>query len=497
MGYDDLSRLGITFRSSPVEGEQVRVHEITGREQLGQLFEFHVRFSVGTDSLPDATLEQLLESPCTFTLGSGAYDAIHGIVRDVELVDAREGLREVYVATVVPSFWLLTLSRVSRVFQNMTVAEMARDVLMRAGFGEEDYALHLQSKGDKREFCVQYEESDWDFLMRWFEHEGYYYWFEHTAHGTRLVVADVNHASPALPGGAELAYRELAGTGRATESVFAWTHSRRRTPRRVVLKDYNEQNPALPMVGKADVGVAGGFGVLFAYGEHFESGDAGKRLATKRAERCRVEHMSVRGQTDSTRMRVGYAFTLTEHFRAENNRKYLLTAIQHHAGLVSAPGEPDFYGYRATIQVLPTDVQFRPACITPWPRIDGVMHAHVDSDSSGTFSTINAQGRYRVRLPFDSTGNAGDGASCWVRMCQSYAGSGYGSHFPLHKGAEVLVAFVDGDPDRPIIVGAVPNAHTPSPTASKNATQSVIRSASGIQFSMDDFHAPPPSSRAA
>ena len=121
------------------------------------------------------------------------------------------------------------------------------------------------------------------------------------------------------------------------------------------------------------------------------------------------------------------------------------------------------------------------------------MHAHIDSDASGDFSTLDAHGRYRVRLPFDGTGNKGERASCWVRMAQSYAGTGYGSHFPLHKGAEVVLAFLDGDPDRPIIVGAVPNAHTPGPSARPNATQSVVHSASGVRFVMEDMN--PPSSR--
>jgi type VI secretion system secreted protein VgrG len=495
----ELGDLSTIFTSEALAPYDARVHEVAGREELGRLFEFRVRFSVETDALPDEDLDALLERPCSIRLGAGEDDVIHGIVSEVEVVESLEGRRAVYVATVVPAVWLLTLSRVSRVFQNMTVADMAKDILTRAGFGEKDVVFRLFAKPEKREFCVQYEESDWDFLQRWFEHEGYFYWFEHHADGERLIIGDVNDATPDLPGDAQLRYHELAGMVRPWEVVYAWTSARKRTPRRVVLKDYNELNPGLPMVGQADIGTRNGFGVLFAYGEHFDNPEAGKRLAKKRAERCKVEHSLFRGRTDCMRVRVGHRFELVDHFKSENNRTYVLTAVEHYLGrlppadLPESSMEREDYGYRGTIEAVPFDVQYRSARTTPWPRIDGVIHAHVDSDTEGKFSTLNGQGRYRVRLPFDSTGKCGEHASNWVRMAQSYAGAGYGSHFPLHKGTEVLLAFVDGDPDRPMIVGAVANAQTPSPSATRNATQSVIRSASGIQFSMEDFHAPPSS----
>lgn len=497
----ELWGLGVVFTSAALEPDHVRVVDITGHERLGQLYEFRVTFSHVPGSLSRANVDQLLVHPCSFTLGGGQDDVIHGIVRDVELVESFRGRPAVYVATVVPSVWLLTLSKVSRVFQDMSVAEMATELLVKSGLGASDFELRILGKADKREFCVQYEESDWDFLQRWFEYEGYYYWFEHGVEGEKLVIADVHQVSPSIVGDAQLVYREHGNLARTADSVFTWRGMRRRTPGRVVVKDYNEQNPSMPMVSQAKVGAAHGFGVLFAYGEHFDNPDVGEVIARKRAERCLVEHASFQGRTDCTRLRVGHTFELVEHFDEESNGAYMLTGVEHHVGLVEpaldgqeSGGEP-VYGYRASFDVIPMDVQFRPARTTPWPRIEGIMHAHVDSDTTGRVSTINGQGRYRVRLPFDSTGKCGERASNWVRMAQSYAGAGYGSHFPLHKGTEVVLAFAFGNPDRPMIIGAVPNAHTPGPTAAKNATQSIIQSASGIRFVMEDKHAPPPSSR--
>lgn len=488
----------VSFTSSALDPEATRVLEIHGREQIGQLYEFRVHFQTLAGPLVESEIDELLLAPCSFTLGAGADDTFHGIVRDVELLDTVDDDIATYVAIVVPRLWLLTVSTVSRVFQGMSVPDMARSILTRYGFGEHDFELRVGNVA-KREFCVQYEESDLDFLQRWFEHEGLYFWFEQGEGGEKLVVADTNRVSTPIPGDAQLPYRDLAGLVRSDDSIFRWSAKKQRIPARVVLKDYNYMNPALPMVGRADVAGGHGFGVLFAYGEHFDSADTGKALATKRAERCLTEQVRFRGVSDCARLRAGHSFEMWNHQSSEHNRAYLLVAIEHRVGLINAEedGRPEGaaprFGYRASFEAILSHVQYRPARSTAWPSIHGVMHAHIDSDASGEHSTLDAHGRYRVRLPFDGSGNKGERASCWVRMAQSYAGVGYGSHFPLHRGAEVVLAFLDGDPDRPIIVGAVPNAHTPGPAARRNASQSVVHSASGARFVMEDMN--PPSSR--
>jgi type VI secretion system secreted protein VgrG len=494
------STTGFVFTSPALDAAETRVVEIHGREQIGQLYEFRVQFESLSGPLAEAAIDELLHASCSFTLGTREDETFHGIVRDVELIESADhaGPTASYVAVVVPKVWLLTTSKVSRVFQNMSVPEMARTILTGYGLGPLDFELRVAGS-TKREFCVQYEESDLDFLQRWFEHEGLYYWFEQSEGGEVFVVGDRNAVSKPIVGEAQLPYRDLAGLVRTEDSIFRWNAKKQRIPARVVLKDYNYMNPSLPMVGRADVAGGKGFGVLFAYGEHFDNADMGKALATRRAERCRADQVRVRGVSDCARLRAGHSFEMWNHHAAEHNRRYLLTSIEHRVGMIdpSDDGRPENdeprFGYRASFEAIPLDVQFRPASSTPWPSIHGVMHAHVDSDASGQSSTLDTHGRYRVRLPFDGTGNKGERASCWVRMAQSYAGTGYGSHFPLHKGAEVVLAFLDGDPDRPIIVGAVPNAHTPGPSARPNATQSVMHSASGVRVVMEDMS--PPSSR--
>ncbi|MGD0526005.1 MAG: type VI secretion system tip protein TssI/VgrG [Polyangiaceae bacterium] len=471
-----------TFASTAIAASLVRVVSVEGTEQLGQLYEFRVTIRHSEQALTEDQLSDLLLAPCSITLENG--DPIHGIAREVSIRESVPGRGALYEIVVVPTVWLLTISKLSRIFQQLSVAGMAADVLQRYGLTDHS---DLRISGAPRDFCMQYEESDWDYLQRWFEHEGYFYWFEHSASGEKLVVADDNAKTAPISGTATLPYREKADLQRTEDSVFDWRGLQRRIPARVILKDYNDQKPLLPMVGLADVDRQKGFGVFFEYGDNFDTTDAGNVLAKVRAERILTERLTLYGVTDCTRFHVGHSFELAEHFDEGQNRKYLITAIRHRAGLLpSEEGDREVSGYRAEFEAIPLATQYRPPRRTAWPSVHGVMHGHIDSDSAGTFSTLDDQGRYRVRFPFDSTGKVGESCSTWVRMAQQYAGSGYGSHHPLHKGAEVLVAFYDGDPDRPLIVGSVPNPVTPGPSTGANATQSIIKTHSGIQTTMDD-----------
>ena len=467
------------------------VLRVDGHEAIGSLSEYVIHFSVATPLTDDDT-DALLTTRCRFNLDDDGA-AVHGVVREVELADYVEERPVEYRAAVVPSVWLLSLSRISRVYQDVTVLDITREILVRFGMKDgEDFEIRSYATYDKRELYVQFEESDWTFIQRWFEREGLFYWFEHDETGDKLVISDDNKGFQPISGDPKVPYRDKADLVRSEESITSWTGRRGRTVARVILKDYNERNPAMPMVASADADMKTGFGVVFAYGEHFANAPAGTVLAQKRAERIMVERVTSSGETDSGRFHVGATFQMYNHFASNQDGKYLITRVSH--SVVRQEVDPDIPSdgserqllHTARFDAIPASTPFRSPRTTPWPRIDGVMTGHIDSDSAGDVSTLNEESRYRVRLPFDSTGNQGESASSWVRMAQSYAGAGYGSHFPLHKGAEVVLSFIGGNPDRPIIVGAIPNAHTPGPSASKNATQSAIHTASGIKFVMDD-----------
>ncbi|MCW5209878.1 type VI secretion system tip protein VgrG, partial [Desulfobulbus sp. US1] len=236
-------------------------------------------------------------------------------------------------------------------------------------------------------------------------------------------------------------------------------------------------------------------GNIYIYGEHFKTPEEGNALAGIRAEEllCREAHFFGEGTVPS--FLTGYIFEMHDHYRDSYNQRYLITELSHQGtqstyltGAGGATSETENQGpaYFNNFSCIPAGVQFRPERLAEKTRLDGTLNATVDASGDGQYAEIDDQGRYKVKLPFDQ-GDAADGkASRWVRMTQPYAGADYGMHFPLHKGTEVLLTFVDGDPDRPIIAGTVPNPETGSPVTGANQSQSMIRTAGGNQIRIED-----------
>ncbi|HVY45151.1 MAG TPA: type VI secretion system tip protein TssI/VgrG [Minicystis sp.] len=492
-----LESVEIGFISGAMPDDDVRLLGVRGRERLSGLFEFDLLFTRSAH-YSDAELDDLLKAPCAIALGPKPGDVVHGLLASVEVLDTTRTVAAVYVAKMVPKAWLMTLSKSSRIYQQTTVPDMVATVLKGYGLQEgKDFEVHNQNaaKSPTREYIVQYQESDWDFIQRWLEQEGFFYFFSHSKTGEKLVIADTNTPATPIDDPATLSYRErnnLSAGRRAT--IWNLRLHQKRIPARVSVQDYNYRTPSIALYVSAPVDQARGFGAVSHYGEHFKDLDVGKAVAQLRAERVLCERRTYRGETDCSRFRVGHSFQLENHYDGAYDGKYLITAIEHRVGDPVPTGlatdERSSDGpqrYTARFAAIPFDVAFRPERVTPWPRVRGVMHGHVDADTAGDYAMIDAQGRYRVRLPFDLVGGKGSGASRWIRMAQPYAGAGYGTHHPLHKGTEVLVAYIDGDPDRPIIVGSVPNPHTLSPSTSSNASQSVTQTASGIRIELEDL----------
>jgi type VI secretion system secreted protein VgrG len=489
----NLEGVQIAFISGALPDEDIDLLGVWGRERLSRLFEFDVLLARSAGPFSDTELDDLLRVPCAIALGPRPGDVVHGLIERIELIDSARTVAARYLARIVPTVWTLTLARSNRVYQQTTIPKMVEDILTLYGLAKgTDFDILISGKPPEREYVIQYEETDWDFIQRWLEHEGYFYWFEHSKEGEKLIIADQNTDTTKIDDPATVSYRERnnLSTG-GTATVWSWNLLQKRIPARVAVFDYNYRTPNVPLVATADIDTTRGFGSVFFYGEHFKDNQQGKVIAGVRAERILSERRTYSGRTDCARFRAGHRFELENHHDAANDGTYLITSIEHRAGYPVRGADSLEQGdtpqrYSARFEAIPDDVQFRPEQVTPWPRVHGILHAHIDADTAGDFAQIDAQGRYKVKLPFDASGKKGTKVSRWIRMAQPYSGSGYGSHFPLHKGTEVLLAHIDGDPDRPIIVGSVPNAHTMSPSTSPNATQSVVQTASGIRLEMED-----------
>lgn len=470
---------------------------VDGREELSTLFEFDLLLERIGEPLTEDERMTLVSEPCVIAMGNRKGDVVHGVLSSIVHVHGVRGRVHYYRARLTPVTSLLAIGLRSSIHQDTTVPRMIEAILSSYGMTKNvDFEIRITDdvKSPTHEYIVQYRESDWAFLQRWMEREGYFYWFVHSDKGSRLVIADANDDATPIADPDVISYRErndLATNGIAT--VWDFRHHTRRVPAHVTLVDYNHRRPKELLIVTEKVDEQG-FGHVYEYGAHMKDGTVGTAWTKIRAQELMSERQTIEGRSDCSRFRVGHTFVLENHFVPEYDDKYLLTSLVHQVGVSPfALDAPDFgeapappRRYSAQFRALSTKQQFRPVRRTPWPRIDGVINGHIDADTSGDFAQIDAEGRYKVKLPFDLGAARGLSSSRWVRRAQPYTGTGYGQHFPLHKGTEVVISHVDGDPDRPVIVGALHNAITPAAVFDKNASQSVIQTASGMRLELED-----------
>jgi len=490
---NSLESIEIRFASGAFQDDDTtQLLGVHGREEISRLYTFDFVFSRQKAYTSDE-IDQLLKAPCALTLGPKTGDVVHGLMSHIEAVDHERHNVPRYVARLVPNLWLLTLTKASRVFLGMTVPKIVTTLLQDFyQLGEANF--HITNRNTKKspehDYVAQYQESDWDFIQRRLEHEGFFYWFEH-GDADKLIISDDNTTASDIEDDA-ISYRErnnLSSGRQAT--IWDWNVTQQRIPARVTLLDYNYNTPNTRLLAPAVIDASRGFGTQVDWGYDFKDNDVGAELAKIWAEQARCQRYIVKATTDCSRFRVGHSFELENHYDSAYDGEYLITKIDHRVGYELLPDGERINDlpqrYFARFEAIPMDVPFRPERRTPWPRISGVTHGTIDGDTNGDYAQLDSEGRYIVSMPFDCRLNKNGKASHPIRMAQPYAGAAYGHHNPLHKGTEVLIAHENGDPDRPVIVGSVPNPRTKSPSTSVNATQSVTQTASGIRLELEDL----------
>jgi type VI secretion system secreted protein VgrG len=487
------SRKLFSFSVRGQSEDALHVVRFSGREGISQLFEFDL--TLLTES---ATPEDLLARPATLTLHAPAGDLPYsGVIAKLDCLQ-RYGPYLLYRVLFKPRLFVLTLVKGHRIFLDKTLTEFTAEVLTTAGFAApEDFEFRCSQNYPSLEFVCQYAESPFDFLSRWFERDGLAYYFEHGAEKERLVVSDTNMAFSALPGLSNFTYAPITGLddpGRDSV-VHSFTITRKLAPQRMLLHDYNYRKPELKLQAKVDV-AEHGVGEICAYGEHPHTLDEAKRLAAVRKQEMLCRETLYKGESAAPYFRAGYVFSLDKHFRSDCNQDYLLLSVEHAGaqeaylssalGLDVSSGGTQNMGYRCSFTSIPAATPFRPERVTKAPRVCGGVNARIDAAGSGEYAELDEQGRYKVILPFDISGRKDGAASTWLRMAQPYSGSNHGMHFPLLKGTEVLVTFVNGDPDRPVIAAALPNPATPSPVNDASNTQCRITTAAQNKIHFED-----------
>ncbi len=429
----------------------------------------------------------ILQNPAKFIIHrtQGEDVEFNGILTQFEETQEFNGYL-FFKAVLAPKLWWLSLTHHNQVFLGLTIPEIMEQALKDGGLAPGiDFEFRIQHQYEPLEYVCQYNESHLNFVSRWAEREGIYYFFEQTAKGEKVIFTDTKISHVDLVYNKDIFYQPQSGldTLHTKEVVKNFICRHNMIPMRVYLKDYNYLKPSLAIEGIADVD-ENGRGENYIYGEHFDTPEQGNRLAKIRAEELKCRKSLFIGESSVPFMVPGFTFNLKKYYRGIYNRKYLITDVNHEghqtgyliSGLVEAVARrEESMMYKNTFTAIYSDSQFRPVREAVKPKISGTLNAKIDAAASGEYAELDELGRYKVRLPFDRSGRAGGKASAWFRMMQPYAGQNQGMHFPLHKGTEVLLTFIDGDPDRPLIAGAVPNPEAVSPVNSMNQTKSIIK----------------------
>lgn len=488
-----LSEQKFRFVSMSEPGDTFSVVRFTGSEGLNRLFQFHIDLVSAQD---DIDLTSVLENPATFTIMRQ-----HGDVPFSGILKHFEQQRKVndavfYHAVLVPKLWWLTLTHHNQVFLDKTTPQILQAVLEDGGLLASDFEFKLQKSYPVREYVCQYNETHYDFFLRWLERDGLYFFFDQSSSRTKLVVTDTRVSHTTMPHGQEVEYVPPQGLEQThlDEVVRSFSLRQHMLPKTVRVKDYNYRTPSLDMQGEADV-VDYGRGDFYHYGDHFLTVSEGDDLARVRAQSYTCRERLFLGESSVPYLRPGFVFSLKQHYRQDFNQDYLTVDIEHSgsqsrylvAGLdqESLEGEDELH-YANTFTAIPASVQFRAPVQTVKPRITGTLNAWVDAAGTGQYASVDEQGRYKIKLPFDLSGRDDGQASAWVRMAQPYGGSDHGMHFPLHKGVEVLLTFIDGDPDRPVIQAAAPNPRSPSVITTADQTMCKITTGGQNKIHIED-----------
>jgi type VI secretion system secreted protein VgrG len=444
-------------------GEDVEILSLTGTEGISELFTFSVSFASAKD---DLDFSSIVGEGLTVTIEQLDDEKryIHGKV--VDFIHA--GMDEsaiTYRATLRPWLWLLGLSSNCRIFQSKAAPDIIKAVFDDAGFT--DYKVSTNASYSEREYCVQFMETDLNFVSRLMEEEGMFYFFEHESSKHTLVIADADSAFEDCTGHAKAAYMPRT-QGRDHYGKISKCHYRESVATgSYQLNDYNFEKPTDALVAKADsddTSLA-----RYDYPGTYTEKSAGEALAKIRLAACQAETKTMNGLSFAPGFTPGFKFTMEDHPRSALNQAYVLRRVSHSAGM-------DYYNN--SFEAFPSSVTFRPPLITRKPRIHGSQTALVVGKSGEEIWT-EKYGRIKVQFHWDTEGQKDENSSCWVRVVQGWAGKKWGAFFLPRMGQEVIVSFLEGDPDRPIVTGAVYNADMEVPYAlPTNQTQSTIKSIS-------------------
>jgi type VI secretion system secreted protein VgrG len=474
--------------TTPLGADVLLFHTLTGSEAMSRLFEYEigalaVRNDLDPDKLLGKTVTLKLELPQGRARCFNAHVTRFGLVGML-------GRYYHYHLSTRPWLWLLTRTSDCRIFQNQTVPEIIKEIFGK--YPAASFELRLTDSYRSWDYCVQYRETDFNFVSRLMEQEGIYYYFEHEDGRHKLVLADSETAHSPCAGYEKLPYIPADSAPRlGQEYVREWSFAREIQPGAFVLEDFDFTKPAvdLKVERKQKRNHELSQFEFFDYPGEYEQRDDGEHYVRARLEELQCRHHLCRGTTNARGPGVGQVFKLTGQGRQDQNQEYLL---------ISAEYELEYSEYEAMegagasfscrFGAMPTSEPFRPARSALKPVVQGPQTAIVVGPSGDEIFT-DKYGRVKVQFHWDRYGKKNENSSCWVRVSHPWAGKNWGMVAIPRIGQEVIVDFLEGDPDQPIITGRVYNADQMPPYAlPANKTQSGIKSRSTLGGGAANFN---------
>lgn len=475
--------------STPLGDKDLLLYRMTGAEHLSQLFEYELEL---LSEKNDIDLKGLLGKNMTVKLrkSGGGHRSFHGVVTRISLFGML-GRYYYYRATLRPKPWLLSRRSNCRVFSNKTVPDIVKELLAEHGYSDLD--KKLTATYEPREYCVQYRESDFNFISRLMEAEGIYYFFRHEDSKHTLVLCD-DGSGHAIPAKQKVHFFPPENTGRRKEEhLFEWRISEEIQSGSFVHDDFDFEKPKAELKSTSNDpgGHQGDSEEVYDYPGNYIAPALGDQYAKVRMQEMRAgfEYIAAAGNTRS--LATGNKFDLLDFPRADQNQEYIVvsTKIQLQNNGYESDGIADcLEPYQCLYSVISSKFNYRAPRTTPVPIVRGVQTAIVVG-KSGDEITTDKYGRVKVQFHWDREGKNDENSSCWVRVAQVWAGKNWGAiHIP-RIGQEVIVDFLEGNPDRPIITGRVYNADQMPPyDLDANKTQSGIKSRSSKGGAADNFN---------
>ena len=500
--------------STPLGTDVLLLTGFSGQEGISQLFRFELELLA--ENKQKIAFDKLLGRGVGIRVGlGGGKDRYFAGICSRLSQGARDQDFTRYRMEMVPGVWLLTKRFQSRIFQQMSVPDILAKV-----FQGIDVSYQIQGKFEPRDYCAQYRETDFDFASRLMEEEGIFYFFKHTSGGHSMVVANAPASHPDLPEQSQIIYEGMEGGTRDEDRIHKWEKVQEISSGKYTVWDYSFELPGKRLeadktilesvqVGKVshklkvqNSDALEVFEYPGGYAQRFAGIDKGggekpadlqkvfednKRTVAIRMQQEALGGLVIQGASNVRAMTSGHRFNLTKHFDADG--QYVLTTVRHSATLSGdfRTGQQLGLEYENQFNCIPLALPFRPKCTTPEPKVEGTQTAVVVGPPGETVF-CDKYGRVKVQFHWDRQGKFDADSSCWVRVSTIWAGNRRGViHVPM-VGDEVIVDFLEGDPDRPIIIGSVYNADMMPPDqlpAGKETSGFKGRTGSNFQKSID------------